>query len=103
MKKVASGEQKKEAEPPEKILDKIFVGRAWEVFEAARRQYPQITKQIEGILVQLASSGQLKGPISGEELLWFFRRLGLDVRLEIRIRVLESGELKTLEEKLRGK
>lgn len=87
----------------EEELNKVFVGRAWEVFQAAQSQYPELTKKIGEWLAQLINEGKIKESISGEQLLLFFRRLGLNVRLKTEIRVLESGELKSLSEKLRGK
>jgi len=100
-------EEKKEAEvervpDPKEVLNRIFVGRAWEVFEVARRQYPQVTQTLQDELVRLILSGKLKEQITGEQLLWLFRKMGLDVRMETKIRILESGELKTVAEKLKG-
>jgi len=87
----------------EETLNKVFIGRAWEVFQAAQSQYPELTKKIGEWLAQLINEGKIKESISGEQLLLFFRRLGLNVRLKTEIRVLESGELKSLSEKLREK
>jgi len=100
-------EEKKQEEPerapdPKEVLNRIFVDRAWEVFEAARRQYPQVTQTLQDELVRLILSGKLKERITGEQLLWLFRKIGLDVRMETKIRILESGELKTIAEKLKG-
>ena len=95
--------KEKEAENPKEVLSRVLVGRGLEVLNAAERQFPKTIPQIEKSLAQLVSAGKLKGPVSGEQLLWFLRRLGLNVRLETRIRVLEHGELKTLEEKLKTK
>jgi len=100
-------EEKKEAEvervpDPKEVLNRIFVGRAWEVFEVARRQYPQVTQTLQDELVRLILSGKLKEQITGEQLLWLFRKMGLNVRMETKIRILESGELKTVAEKLKG-
>jgi DNA-binding TFAR19-related protein (PDSD5 family) len=102
-KEVAKEKAEKEVEEmdPEKVLEKLFVGRAWEVFHAAERQYPVIAQKVKEAFAQLFLQGKFKGPITGEQLLWFFRDLGLDVRLETKIRIFESGELKTLAEKLR--
>ncbi|MGC8848855.1 MAG: DNA-binding protein [Candidatus Bathyarchaeia archaeon] len=83
-------------------LKGVLVGRAWEVLAAAEAQYPRAAPEVKRILALLVMEGRVKGPISGEELMWFFRRLGLRVRLETRIRFLERGELKSLAEKLRG-
>lgn len=95
-------EERRETEDPKKVLSKVLVDRAWEVLEAAEQQYPKVTRSLEAGLARLVSAGKLKGPITGGQLLWFFRRLGMSVRLERRIRVLEHGELKTIGEKLRG-
>ena len=104
--KKAEGEKKQEepekAPDPKEVLNRIFVDRAWEVFEAARRQYPRVTQTLQDELVRLISSGKLKEQITGEQLLWLFRKMGLDVRMETKIRILESGELKTIAEKLKG-
>jgi DNA-binding TFAR19-related protein (PDSD5 family) len=87
----------------EEALNKVFVGRAWEVFQAAQAQYPEATKKIGEWLAQLINEGKIKEFISGEQLLLFFRRLGLNVRLKTEIRVLENGELKSLADKLKEK
>jgi DNA-binding TFAR19-related protein (PDSD5 family) len=87
---------------PAKVLEKVFVGRAWEVYYAAKRQYPQIAEQILQELAQLVQTGQLKGQITGEQLYGLLRQIGLDVRLETKIQVLERGELKSLADKFRG-
>jgi len=93
--------EKGEAMDAKRVLDQIFTGRAWEVLNAARDQYPQVTERVEEALVRLVLEGRMQEKISGEELYAFFRQLGLRVRLETRIRVMEHGKLKTLEEKIR--
>jgi len=92
----------KQETPPRQVLQKILVGRAWEVLDAAEYQYPLPARALERELAKLVQAGRLKGPVSAEQLLWFFRSLGLDVRLETKIQVFESGELKPLADKLRG-
>ena len=96
--------RKKEKQRTEKTSDflkRIFVGRAWEVWKAAEQQHPTSTGRIGKALATLVSSGRLRGPISGEQLYWLFRRIGLPIRLETKIRILENGELKTVAEKLK--
>jgi len=95
--------KEKEIEDPKRVLSRVLIGRALEVLNAAERQYPEAVPQIKKALAQLISTGKLKGPVNGEQLLWFFKRLGLNIRLETRIRILEHGELKTIEEKLKAK
>ena len=92
----------KGAPSPRETLRTVLVGRAWEVLDAAERQYPTQTRMLERELARLVTAGQLKGPINAEQLLWLFRNIGLDVRLETKIQILESGELKSLADKLKG-
>ena len=79
----------------------ILGGRAAEVLETARRYYPTETGRVEQTLAKLVESGRLKGPLSGEELYTFLRRMGLVFNMDVKIRVKERGELKTLEQKFR--
>ncbi|MEM2226972.1 MAG: DNA-binding protein [Candidatus Bathyarchaeia archaeon] len=94
--------EKPEGEDRGEALRKALVGRAWEVLMAAKRQYPRAAERVEAALARAISEGKIKGPITGEQLLWLFRYLGLNVRLETRIRIYEHGELKSIAEKLRG-
>jgi DNA-binding TFAR19-related protein (PDSD5 family) len=87
---------------PREVLKTILVGRAWEVLDAAERQYPEPTRMLEGELARLVHEGRLKGPLTAEQLLWLFRRVGMDVRLQTKIQVYESGELKSLADKFKG-
>ena len=86
--------------PRDTVLE-ILEGRGSEVMETARRIYPKEIAQVEETLANLIETGRLKGPISGEELYSFLRRVGLVFNMETKIRIKEHGELKTLEEKFR--
>jgi len=92
----------KTPESPESIVRKLFQGRAEEVYDAAKSQFPEATRKITKVLVELTSKGELTEPILGEELLWLFRRVGANVRLETHIRFVESGKTKSIEEKIRS-
>ena len=85
------------------LLNQVFIDRAWEVFEAAKLQYPEEMKRIEEVLVQLISEGKIREKISGEELYSFFHQLGLRVELRTYIRFMEHGKLRSLEEKMKEK
>jgi DNA-binding TFAR19-related protein (PDSD5 family) len=98
-KKAAKEEKPKE---PEEILKSVFEGRAWEVWNAAKTQYPEATKQVASALASLIESKKLKEKITGEQLVWLYRQMNLPIRLETKIRILESGELKTIAQKLKG-
>jgi DNA-binding TFAR19-related protein (PDSD5 family) len=94
--------ERKQQPRPRDVLKTVLVGRAWEVLDAAAAQFPEPTRALEAELARLVREGRLKGPITAEQLLYLFRTLGLDVRLETKIQVLESGEMKSLAEKFRG-
>ncbi len=87
---------------PREVLKDVFVGRAWEVYDAARRQYPAVAERLLREVATLVQVGRIQGTVTGEQLFWLFRSIGLDVRLETQIRVRERGELKSLAEKLKS-
>ena len=84
----------------DKILSGIFKGRAWEIFNAAIYQFPNVMKEVKKALVKLALSGRLKA-VNGEQLYLFLKTLGLRVRLDTKIRYAEHGKLKSLAEKMK--
>jgi DNA-binding TFAR19-related protein (PDSD5 family) len=85
-----------------KVLDGIFKGRAWEVFNSASVQYPSVMARIKSALARAALSGRLK-EITGEQLFLFLRQIGLRVRLNTTISFAEHGKLKSLGQRLREK
>ena len=82
------------------ILNEVFKGRAWEVFNAASCQFPDVTRKLKPILVDLASSGRLR-EVTGKQLFLFLRKLGFRVRLNTKINFESHGQLKPLEEKIK--
>jgi DNA-binding TFAR19-related protein (PDSD5 family) len=99
-------EQEPKPEPakestPEELLGRYFGDRAWEVWNAAKSQYPGVMPQVEKLLVDAIKQGKVKDVIDGAGLMGFFRQIGIPVRLETRIRISEHGELKTLEQKMK--
>jgi DNA-binding TFAR19-related protein (PDSD5 family) len=92
---------KAEAAEPKDVLNQFFIERAWEVFNAAKSQYPTETEQIGNMLVKLITEGKIQSKITGGELYGLFRRLGLRVHLDTHIQVLEHGKVKSLEEKIK--
>jgi DNA-binding TFAR19-related protein (PDSD5 family) len=95
-------EENKKKEPTnQEILDKYFGDRAWEVYNAAAYQYPQVMPQVEQILVEGIKTGKIMDVIDGAALMGFFRAIGIPVRLQTKIRISEKGELKTLEQKMK--
>jgi len=99
-KRMAFREQKKEALDGRKILNKIFKGRAWEVFNAAQAQFPGAMAKIEHLLVRLALEGKIN-QMQGEQLYALLREIGLRVRLNTTIKVASHGKTKLLSEKFK--
>lgn len=98
----ADTEPEKPKEPTNRdILDNHFGDRAWEVYNAATYQYPQVMPQVEQLLVDGIKSGKIRDLIDGAALMGFFRSIGIPVRLQTTIRISEKGELKTLEQKMK--
>lgn len=92
--------QEKSKTPREKLLSILF-DRGQEVLAAAERAYPKETAILIEKLVEYVENGSLKGPISGGELLRFFRSLGMRIHIETSIKVETDGKLVPLAEKLR--
>jgi len=100
-KKAETETKDEKAESPQKVLNRFFVDRAWEVLNAAKAQYPQAAEYVENTLAKLVSEGKLRTQISGEELYGLFLRLGYRIHLQTRITVLEHGKVKSLEDKIK--
>ena len=92
----------KPLESPREIVRKLLEGRGVEVLETARRYYPAEIDRLEASIAALVTQGRLRGPISGEELYSFLRRLGLAFSMDVKIRIKEHGQLKSIEEKFRS-
>jgi len=85
---------------PDEILKEILIDRAWEVWDAAKLQYPQVAAEVSKAIVAAKSTGRLKEKINGEQLYWLFQNMGFPVRLRTQIRIVESGEAKSIAQKL---
>jgi DNA-binding TFAR19-related protein (PDSD5 family) len=105
--KMLMKKEEKEAPPkPEEpshreILGRYFEGRAWEVYDTAWAQFPQVMPQVEEALVEAFKSGKVRERVDGEGLYQFLREVGLPVRLNTTIRYKEHGELKTIGQRMR--
>ncbi|MBS7620181.1 double-stranded DNA-binding protein [Candidatus Bathyarchaeota archaeon] len=102
-KKIEKKQDREEKLNPRRLLESCFGYRAMEVYDAAWSQYPQVMPRIEGLLIEAINSGKIKQRIDGESLYYFFRSIGIPVRLKTTIKFKEHGELKTLQDKLREK
>ncbi|MDH5623587.1 MAG: hypothetical protein OEY39_03880 [Candidatus Bathyarchaeota archaeon] len=98
--RLAPKQKKTEKIDADNILNRIFKGRAWEVFNSASSQFPDAMGKVKDALVKLALSCKLQ-EVTGEQLYLFLRNLGLRVRLNTRIRYIDHGQLKSLAEKIK--
>ena len=98
--RIALREEKQEPVDAHKVLDSVFRGRAWEVFNEANSQYPSEMAEIEHELVRLVSEGKLK-EIDGEQLYSLLRNVGLRVSLNTGIKVVSHGKTQSLSEKFK--
>jgi len=98
--RMASRQEKQKPIDSNKVLDRVFRGRAWEVFNEAKSQYPSEMAQIEPTLLSLISEGKLT-EIDGEQLFALLRNIGLDVRLNTEIKVVSHGKTQSLSEKFK--
>jgi len=83
------------------IFRQHLYDRGEEVVEAAFAQFPNETIQVEKALVQMIRSNKFTGMISGGELLFLLRSLGLDVKVDTHITIVEHGKAKSLQDKLK--
>ncbi|MCX6654819.1 MAG: hypothetical protein NTY03_06820 [Candidatus Bathyarchaeota archaeon] len=98
----ATAKEKPKGPTTDQILDSIFGDRAWEVWKAAREQFPKVIPKVEQALVDAVKQGKIGQKIDGGGLAMFLRQIGLPIRLNTQIRFAEHGELKTLEQKLKS-
>jgi DNA-binding TFAR19-related protein (PDSD5 family) len=99
-KRIALREQKIEQTDGNDILKRIFKGRAWEVFNAAKSQFPAAMTGMQSLLVNIALEGKIT-EITGEQLNALFREIGLRVKLNTTIKVASHGKRKLLSEKIK--
>jgi len=95
---VARGARKSD---PVEVVRGVLTDRGEEVLEAALSQYPGEARRIVERLAELIERGALRGSITGRQLLWLFRNLGLDVRLETKIYVEQDGRFVPLMDAMR--
>ncbi|MBI4258622.1 MAG: double-stranded DNA-binding protein [Thaumarchaeota archaeon] len=96
------GKDKRMEKTDREILVARLVDRGIEVLEIAETYYPKETQIIVGKLASLIKDRTFTGYIRGGELLSLFRNLGLNVRVETKIAVEDSGKLVSLQDKLKS-
>ncbi|MGQ9469099.1 MAG: DNA-binding protein [Nitrososphaerales archaeon] len=100
-KKLTKKPKPKEETPRDLVLSRL-VDRGEEVLMIAEKYYPENTAIVVDKLAELIRSGSLKGFISGGELLWLFRALGMNIHVETKIVVKEDGRLIPIKDKLKS-
>lgn len=99
-KRMATRQQKEEDSNANQVLGRIFKGRAWEVFNTAKAQFPSAMIEVEHILVRLAMEKKIS-EMEGDQLLGLLREIGLPVKMNTTIKVLSHGKVKSLSEKFK--
>lgn len=96
--------KEREAPPPDprQALLSRLGHRGLEVLENAERQFPRQTAMVVQQLGTLISSGELREQLDGGKLLYIFRLVGLNVRMQTSIRVEQDGRMVSLSEKITG-
>jgi DNA-binding TFAR19-related protein (PDSD5 family) len=100
-KRLAHCEPKPEELDGKTLLNRIFRGRAWEVFNCARAQFPAAMVDIECQLVNLVLEGKIR-QMQGEQLYALLRKIGLRVKLNTTIQVNSHGKTTSLADKIKG-
>ncbi len=83
------------------IVTSRIVDRGMEVLEIAERYYPTQTSIVIENLANVIRKGDIKGTISGGELLGLFRQMGFKIHIETSIKVKKDGKLVPIADKLK--
>jgi DNA-binding TFAR19-related protein (PDSD5 family) len=83
------------------FLSKYLYAQGEEVLDVAEAQFPTQTRSIIHRMVELIRTGEIKGRISGRELLALFRSIGINIRTNTTIQFEDHGKLVSLSDKLR--
>ncbi len=93
-------QEKPKAKMPREIMLEHLVDRGDEVLEKAEKLYPEEMKIFEGKVAELITTSQIKEKITGGQLLYLLRALGLRVPMETKIAFYEDGKLISFQEKI---
>ena len=92
--------EKKETKSPRDIVVSYLGFRGTEVLENAETQFPNETKSVIFQIAQLIKTGELNEKLDGGQLLQLFRSIGLNVRMNTKIKVEQDGKFVSLTDKL---
>jgi DNA-binding TFAR19-related protein (PDSD5 family) len=84
------------------ILISRLVDRGFEVLRIAEKYYPEKTENIVNVLAEQIRKQNIKGNVTGGELLGLFRQLGLNIHVKTSIQVQKDGKFIPLTEKLKS-
>mgnify|MGYP001626260241 CR=1 FL=1 len=93
--------QKKE--DPLELVRSYLYDRGDEVLDAAMAQFPKETRIFVERLADLIKKGKITEKISGAELLYILRNIGIPVSIETKITILKDGKSMSLSDMLREK
>jgi DNA-binding TFAR19-related protein (PDSD5 family) len=93
--------EKREKSDREILLEHL-TDRGEEVLRAAEEQYPKVMSLIIPKFADLIRSGEVKGMITGSDLLAILRAIGLNVKLDTKIVIEKDGKYISLAERFRA-
>lgn len=96
-------QQKKDEEDPVKLVRSHLYDRGDEVLDAALSQFPRETMIFVRKLAELIKKGVINEMISGSELLYILRNVGIPVSLETKITIIKDGKSMSLSDMLKEK
>lgn len=88
---------------PEEYVRSHLTPKAIEVLEAAKSQYPNIMPKVIKAIAEVIARGEVETPIDAITLLNTLRLIGLDVRLESKIKFYKKGKYMDIRQYLKEK
>ena len=88
---------------PEEYVRSHLTPKAIEVLEAAKSQYPNIMPKVIKAIAEVIARGEVETPIDAITLLNTLRFIGLDVRLESKIKFYKKGKYMDIKQYLKEK
>ena len=101
IKKELELKNKKSKITDKEIFRSYLYDRGEEVLTLAENQFPFETMMIVKKLTELIKNGEINNKISGGELLTLFRTVGLNIRIDTKIKIEDHGKYVSFGEKLK--
>ena len=93
-------QEKPKAKIPREIMLEHLIDRGDEVLEKAEKLYPEEMKIFEGKIAELITTREINEKITGGQLLYLLRALGLKVSMDTKIAFYEDGKFISFQEKI---